>query len=171
MTITAYERPQPGNPSRHRTIIMITIIGPRDMKKPGTVDTTSHSSADWSTALSPFSLGPVTLYGSRTLASSKTPGNSPSSIQNTQTQTANPPTNIGSGHKTDGTQPNLFAIPSANDANHLLDLRRTTPRLHRGAKTDISSSLPRGRQAHSRLRNVRTTLPGFASKVGLWVDL
>lgn len=45
---------------------MIRIIGPRDMKTPGTVDTTSHSSADWSTGLSPFSLGPVTLYGSRT---------------------------------------------------------------------------------------------------------
>ena len=44
---------------------MITIIGPRDMKVPGAVDTTSHSSADWSTGLSPFSLGPVTLYGSR----------------------------------------------------------------------------------------------------------
>ncbi len=45
---------------------MIKIIGPRDMRKPGTVDTTSHSSADWSTGLSPFSLGPVTLYGSYT---------------------------------------------------------------------------------------------------------
>jgi hypothetical protein len=36
------------------------------MKNPGTVDTTSHSRAYWSTGLSPFSLGPVTLYGSHT---------------------------------------------------------------------------------------------------------
>ena len=86
------ERPQPANPAKHRTINVITIIGPRDMKVPGAVNTTSHSSADWSTGLSPFSLGPVDSTDRTPLASSKTPGNSPSSIQNTPTQTVNPPT-------------------------------------------------------------------------------
>src|SRR5215211_7376844 len=45
---------------------MITIIGPRDTKVPGTVNTTSHSNADWSRGLSPFTLGPIALYGSHT---------------------------------------------------------------------------------------------------------
>jgi len=31
---------------------MITIIGPRATKVPGTVNTTSHSTADWSRQLS-----------------------------------------------------------------------------------------------------------------------
>lgn len=45
---------------------MIKIIGPRDKKEPGTVNATSHSGAEWSTGLSPFNLGPVSLYGSHT---------------------------------------------------------------------------------------------------------
>ena len=45
---------------------MITIIGPRDTKVPGTINTTSHSNADWSRGLSPFTLGPITLYGAHT---------------------------------------------------------------------------------------------------------
>lgn len=45
---------------------MITIIGPRDTKVPRTVNTTSHSNADWSRGLSPFALGPIALYGSHT---------------------------------------------------------------------------------------------------------
>ena len=45
---------------------MITIIGPRDTKVPGTVNTTSHSNAAWSKGLSPFALGPISLYGSHT---------------------------------------------------------------------------------------------------------
>ena len=45
---------------------MITIIGPRATKVPGTVNTTSHSTADWSRQLSPFALGPIPLYASHT---------------------------------------------------------------------------------------------------------
>lgn len=45
---------------------MIKIIGPRDKKEPGTINTTSHSSADWSSGLSPFKLGPIALYSSHT---------------------------------------------------------------------------------------------------------
>ena len=45
---------------------MIKIIGPRDKKEPGTINTTSHSAADWSRGLSPFTLGPIGLYGSHT---------------------------------------------------------------------------------------------------------
>ena len=60
------ERPQPTTKSNHRTINMITIIGPRDTKVPGTINTTSHSNADWSRGLSPFTLGPIALYGSHT---------------------------------------------------------------------------------------------------------
>ncbi len=45
---------------------MIKIIGPRDKKEPATINTTSHSSTDWSSGLSPFKLGPIALYGSYT---------------------------------------------------------------------------------------------------------
>jgi len=45
---------------------MIKIIGPRDKKEPGTIDTTSRSAAHWSKGLSPFVLGPIELYGSHT---------------------------------------------------------------------------------------------------------
>ena len=45
---------------------MIKIIGPRAKKEPGTINTTSHSPADWSRGLSPFVLGPMALYGSHT---------------------------------------------------------------------------------------------------------
>lgn len=45
---------------------MIKIIGPRDTKEPGTINTTSNSTAYWSRGLSPFTLGPVALYGSHT---------------------------------------------------------------------------------------------------------
>lgn len=45
---------------------MIKIIGPHDRKEPRTINTTSHSAADWSRGLSPFTLGPVRLYGSHT---------------------------------------------------------------------------------------------------------
>lgn len=41
---------------------MIKIIGPRDQRQPNTIDTTSHSSHDWSSGLSPFKLGPIQLY-------------------------------------------------------------------------------------------------------------
>jgi hypothetical protein len=40
----------------------IRIIGPRDPRPPGTIDTTSHSGG-WSVGLSPFHLGPCKLYG------------------------------------------------------------------------------------------------------------
>jgi len=45
---------------------MIKIIGPRDQMEPGTVNTTSHSRGGWSRELSPFTLGPIHLYGSHT---------------------------------------------------------------------------------------------------------
>lgn len=45
---------------------MIRIIGPRDRRDPFAINTTSHSKAEWSSGLSPFSLGPVKLYGSHT---------------------------------------------------------------------------------------------------------
>jgi hypothetical protein len=41
---------------------MIRIIGPRDKPTPGAINTTSHSRSEWSSGLSPFNLGPVTLY-------------------------------------------------------------------------------------------------------------
>lgn len=45
---------------------MIRIVGPRDRRVPNAVNTTSHSTSDWSRGLSPFALGPVRLYGGRT---------------------------------------------------------------------------------------------------------
>jgi hypothetical protein len=45
---------------------MIRIIGSRDTKEPEAINTTSHSNAEWSRGLSPFSLGPIALYGTRT---------------------------------------------------------------------------------------------------------
>jgi len=44
---------------------MIKIIGPRDKRDPSAIDTTSHSAHDWSSGLSPFKLGPLSLYGNR----------------------------------------------------------------------------------------------------------
>lgn len=41
---------------------MIYIIGPRDKRVPNAINTTSHSTRDWSRGLSPFALGPVELY-------------------------------------------------------------------------------------------------------------
>lgn len=45
---------------------MIKIIGPRDKRDPKAINTTSHSASDWSSGLSPFKLGPVSLYGNHT---------------------------------------------------------------------------------------------------------
>jgi len=45
---------------------MIKIIGPRDKPDPTAIDTTSHSPHDWSSGLSPFKLGPLSLYGNHT---------------------------------------------------------------------------------------------------------
>jgi len=44
---------------------MIKIIDPRDKPDPTAIDTTSHSPHDWSSGLSPFKLGPLSLYGNR----------------------------------------------------------------------------------------------------------
>lgn len=44
---------------------MITIIGPRERRDPSAIDTTSRSD-DWSSALSPFKLGPLSLYDDHT---------------------------------------------------------------------------------------------------------
>lgn len=41
---------------------MIRIIGPRDKRDPRAINTTSHSTAQWTSQLSPFRLGPVKLY-------------------------------------------------------------------------------------------------------------
>lgn len=41
---------------------MIRVIGPKDYRTPDTVNTTS-SSKNWSRSLSPFFLGPITIYG------------------------------------------------------------------------------------------------------------
>lgn len=45
---------------------MIKIIGPRDKRDPEAINTTSHSANDWSSGLSPFKLGPVSLYDNHT---------------------------------------------------------------------------------------------------------
>src|SRR5215211_4682044 len=45
---------------------MIKIIGPRDKRDPSAIDTTSHSAHDWSSGLSPFKLGPLSLYDNHT---------------------------------------------------------------------------------------------------------
>ena len=45
---------------------MIKIIGSRDKRDPRAINTTSHSASDWSSGLSPFKLGPVSLYDDRT---------------------------------------------------------------------------------------------------------
>lgn len=45
---------------------MIKIIGPRDKRDPRAINTTSHSASDWSSGLSPFKLGPLSLYDDHT---------------------------------------------------------------------------------------------------------
>ena len=45
---------------------MIRVIGPRDKKDRAAINTTSHSRTEWTSQLSPFSLGPVKLYGNLT---------------------------------------------------------------------------------------------------------
>ena len=45
---------------------MIRIIGPRDKRDPNAINTTSRSTSEWTTGLSPFHLGPVRLYGNLT---------------------------------------------------------------------------------------------------------
>jgi Domain of unknown function (DUF4326) len=45
---------------------MIKIIGPRDKPDASAINTTSRSADDWSSGLSPFKLGPVSLYDSHT---------------------------------------------------------------------------------------------------------
>jgi len=41
---------------------MIRIIGPRDKRDPRAINTTSHAKSEWTSELSPFNLGPTTLY-------------------------------------------------------------------------------------------------------------
>jgi hypothetical protein len=45
---------------------MIRIIGPRDKRDSLAINTTSHSASDWSSGLSPFNLGPLSLYDDHT---------------------------------------------------------------------------------------------------------
>ena len=45
---------------------MIKIIGPRDKPDATAIDTTSRSADDWSSRLSPFKLGPLSLYDNHT---------------------------------------------------------------------------------------------------------
>jgi hypothetical protein len=45
---------------------MIKIIGPRDRTDPSAINTTSHSANAWSSGLSPFKLGPLSLYDNHT---------------------------------------------------------------------------------------------------------
>lgn len=42
---------------------MVTVIGPRDRRDPTAINCTSRSTVPWSRGLSPFYLGPCTLYG------------------------------------------------------------------------------------------------------------
>ena len=43
---------------------MVTVIGPKDVRNPSAINTTSRSD-NWSRGLSPFYLGPCNLYGGR----------------------------------------------------------------------------------------------------------
>ena len=90
---------------------MIKIIGPRDKPDASAINTTSHSANDWSSGLSPFKLGPLSLYDNHTAQYLRTLGNSPSSIQNTPTPKANPPLHIGTG-------PNVAGTPSEHTVTH-----------------------------------------------------
>ena len=45
---------------------MIKVIGPRDKRDASAINTTSHSKHEWTSQLSPFNLGPVSLYENHT---------------------------------------------------------------------------------------------------------